>query len=86
MDDKVKHKLRVGDVFLEEDGWGRVVMKAALSSNIYKWSYIKPHTMCPTDDYRTLEEMEINPTWKFMYNLCDMFADAKKALDEDTST
>ena len=86
MDDQVKHNLRIGDVFLEPDGWGRILVKASLSSDIYKWVYLKSHTMCPTDEYRALQDMKVNPTWKYMYNLCDMFADATKALDEDTNT
>jgi hypothetical protein len=87
MDDQVKHKLRVGDVFLEPDGWGRVLTKVAMGSDIYVWQFLKSHTMCITSDYGTLESIKIKPTWIYMYNLCDIFGDTEKALkNEHTDT
>lgn len=80
MDDKVKHVLRVGDVFLEPDGWARVLMKASLTSDVYLWAHMKEHTLAPTTEYGMLNNMKYVDGCVFLYNLCDMFGDAKKAM------
>lgn len=86
MEDKVNHNLRVGDVFLEPDGWARVLSRASMGCDICVWMYLKEHTMCLTGDYGALTDMKIKSDWQFLYNVCDLFADAKKALNEDTDT
>lgn len=89
MEDKVNHNLRVGDVFLEPDGWCRVCLSVGLiNTNNGFFAYAKNTTftadVCET---RPIKELKPKPTWQYLFNMCDVVRDATKAaVNEDTDT
>lgn len=84
METKVEHKLRVGDVFLESDGWGYIVGEPGItnSDKIIQLFYInKRHVASQISFYRNIESVDIKVDDKFLFNMCDIFEDAKNALN-----
>lgn len=78
-----ERELRVGDVYLEPDGWGRVLAGAssaagAGASRIVTWCYLKNTSLFNGHDYQPLSKVKVPDDWVFMFNLGDLFHDATK--------
>ena len=87
MESEVTHKLRVGDVFLEKDGWGKVCTQVGLNTKeVGYFGYIKEHVLASAiDNARPIVKLEIGENWVFLFNVCDVFTAAKGALHNDDS-
>ncbi len=87
MESEVTHKLRIGDVFLEKDGWGKVCTQVGLSTKeVGYFGYMKEHVLASAiDTARPIVKLEIGENWVFLFNVCDMFKAAKGALHNDNS-
>jgi len=89
MESKVNHTLRVGDVFVEDDGWGKMCMRISLSStDVGFFAYISSSTLTAAiDTSKPMKELTIGKHWEFLFNVCDMFRTANEALSNaNTST
>lgn len=76
--------IREGDVYLTKDGWGTIVGKSSLSSDggIYTKIFLNRHIITPSGDSTTKFNWMIDKEDKFLFNICDLFNDAKEALKE----
>jgi len=94
METKVKHKYRAGDVFLTGDGWGEILLSPDMGSSekIFTYAYINISTLAISHTYFgnvTSIEKHFNypeKNAKFLFNLSDLFATTRDALNEDTNT
>jgi len=77
-----KRELRVGDVYLEPDGWGQVLVGADTSgvgdNRIVTWCYLKKTSLTNSHVYQPLSKVKVPDNWVFMFNLGDVFHDATK--------
>lgn len=76
-----KRELRVGDVYLEPDGWGRLLTAADTSAGdnrVVTWHSLKHKSLWNGHAYRRLSEVEVPKDWVFLFNLGDVFHDATK--------
>jgi len=88
MESKVNHTLRVGDVFMEEDGWGKVCMRISLCADVGFFAHVSTDTLTAAiDTSKPMKELTIGKHWEFLFNVCDMFRTANEALSNaNTST
>lgn len=85
METKIKdHKVRLGDVFLQKDGWGLIITKPVLeSSTVFSTAYINSFIICPSHTHReSIDKIKIKDTDIFLFNICDIFSSAKDAMKE----
>jgi hypothetical protein len=77
-----ERKLQIGDVYLEPDGWGKVLVAADISGmgdeRIVVWFHLKGHTFASTHTYDTLKKTTAPKGGVFLFNLGDLFHDATK--------
>lgn len=89
MESKVNHTLRVGDVFVEDDGWGKMCMRISLSStDVGFFAHVSTDTLAAAiDTTKPMKELTIGKHWEFLFNVCDVFKTATEALSNaNTST
>jgi len=89
MESKVNHTLRVGDVFMEDDGWGKMCMRISLTNaDVGFFAYISSSTLTAAiDTSKPMKVLAIEKHWEFLFNVCDMFKTATEALSNaNTST
>ena len=94
METKIEHKYRVGDVFLTGDGWGEILLAPAMGDDggMFTYAYINIKTLAISHNYfNGVISVEKHFTYKekktkFLFNLCDLFATTRDALNEDTNT
>ncbi len=87
METKIKANYKVGDVFLESDGWGKMIVSPAMGNDadVYTFVYINTTTLAISHNYYT-NITSIVPDGKYLFNLCDLFGSTKEAVNEDTNT
>lgn len=85
MESKVTHKLRVGDVFLEKDGWGKVCTHIEMGrSDIGFFGYVREYTLAAAiGKSQPFTQLEVEDDWVFLFNVCDLFSEAKKVITND---
>lgn len=86
METKVKHNYKVGDVILEEDGWGKIITSANMGGeDVYTYLYINTRTLALSSNF--YPKLNSIPTvGTRLFNLLDLFGAAKEAANEDTNT
>lgn len=87
MESKVTHKLRLGDVFVEKDGWGKMCMQIGLTSReVGFFAYVSGETLATAiDTSRPMRLLTVKEDWVFLFNVCDVFKTARGALTNDDS-
>jgi hypothetical protein len=86
METKIKANYKVGDVFLESDGWGKMIVSPAMGNDeVYTYVYINTTTLAISHNYYT-SITSIVLEGKYLFNLCDLFRSTKEAVNEDTNT
>ena len=87
MESEVTHKLRLGDVFIEKDGWGKMCMRVGLtSSEVGFFAYVSGETLAAAiDKCRPTKLLRVEKDWVFLFNVCDVFKTARGALTNDDS-
>ena len=77
-----ERKLRIGDVYLEPDGWGRVLTGADSNGvgddKIVTWQYLRQSSLFIGHSYGRLSDVKVGKDWVFLFNLRDLFYDASK--------
>lgn len=77
-----ERELRVGDVYLEPDGWGRVLVAANTSGTsggkVVSWCNLRQTSLFNGHDYRPMSKVVVPKDWVFLFNLGDLFHDATK--------
>jgi hypothetical protein len=94
METKIEHKYRVGDVFLISDGWGEILLAPDMgcTEQIFTYAYINTKTLAISHKYfGSITSVEKHYNYpeknaKFLFNLSDLFATTRDALNEDTNT
>lgn len=92
METKIEDRLlRAGDVFLEKDGWGLILGRPILGSDgsVHTLAHINDRSVVSIgyffNDIKEVKKHLIDRQCVFMYNACDIFDAAKKAINEDTN-
>lgn len=76
-----ERKPRIGDVYLEPDGWGRLLTAADTGvgdNRIVTWHNLKQTSLWNAHMYCKLGELKVPDDWVFLFNLGDVFHDATK--------
>lgn len=86
METKIKANHKIGDVFLEQDGWGKILVSPAMGNeDVYTYLYINTSTLAISHTYFTHTNI-IPDDAKYLFNLCDLFRSTKEVAYEDTNT
>lgn len=77
-------KIRVGDVYLQADGWGLMVTRPTLGENtIVTSNFLNTFTLCPSSTYYLgMDKVKLKDTDVFLFNVCDLFSSAREAMKE----
>lgn len=87
METKIKANHKVGDVFLEQDGWGRIIVAANMGGdNVYTHIYLNVDTLGLSSTFYTNTSNIMPDDAKYLFNLCDLFRSTKEAVNEDTNS
>jgi len=77
-----ERELRVGDVYLEPDGWGRVLVAANTdgisSDKVVSWCNLRQLSLFNGHDYKPMSKIVVHEDWVFLFNLGEVFHDATK--------
>ena len=87
METKIKANHKVGDVFLEQDGWGKMIISPAIGNDeVYTYLYINTTTLAISHNYYTNTSNIVPDDAKYLFNMCDLFRSTKEVAYEDTDT
>ena len=71
-------KIRVGDVYLQADGWGVIITRPAMNETaVVTSNYLKDYLVAHTETYyASIDDVKLRKKDVFLFNLCDLFKDA----------